>query len=235
MTFRWTDDKLAELDRLWRDPAWSMRDIARLLRTSKNAVAGMGSRRHGPRNLDPASDAPPPGKRARVSPAVALRVPELVALLCADAEAGQTAPSNALLATRLGCGISQVAEIMAAARALGAIRVQSCFNTRRIVAGDGSWRLEPAAPPSIKGAAERAEAANRSQRASAPPSPAPPRTAQAPRCVVLSRAKCCQWPIGEPRTPGFRFCDSPEVLPGKPYCAKHAALAYTRERTEAAA
>lgn len=39
---------------------------------------------------------------------------------------------------------------------------------------------------------------------------------------------CC-WPIGNPGTPTFRFCDRPAPL-GKSYCAEHAALAYTKPR-----
>ena len=39
---------------------------------------------------------------------------------------------------------------------------------------------------------------------------------------------CC-WPIGEPGTPGFRFCDAAAVT-GKPYCDAHAQLAYVRVR-----
>jgi GcrA cell cycle regulator len=52
----------------------------------------------------------------------------------------------------------------------------------------------------------------------APPPPAPRRSAPA----------CC-WPIGEPGTKAFRFCDDLS-LPGKPYCDEHAKLAYVRIR-----
>lgn len=40
-------------------------------------------------------------------------------------------------------------------------------------------------------------------------------------------ANSCRFPIGEPRTAGFRFCDAADVQPGKPYCAACCALAYT--------
>ncbi len=43
--------------------------------------------------------------------------------------------------------------------------------------------------------------------------------------------ECC-WPIGEPGTSSFRFCDGP-ALPGKPYCAAHARLAYVKTRSGA--
>jgi len=45
------------------------------------------------------------------------------------------------------------------------------------------------------------------------------------RSVVDLQANACRWPIGDPREPGFHFCGRP-ALPGKPYCAEHAALAY---------
>jgi GcrA cell cycle regulator len=50
------------------------------------------------------------------------------------------------------------------------------------------------------------------------------------------RLIACCWPIGEPGTKSFRFCDD-ESLPGKPYCGAHAALAYVkvRDRREDAA
>lgn len=49
------------------------------------------------------------------------------------------------------------------------------------------------------------------------------------------RIPCC-WPIGEPGTKSFRFCDGASVA-GKPYCPDHAALAYVkiRDRREEAA
>jgi GcrA cell cycle regulator len=81
--------------------------------------------------------------------------------------------------------------------------------------------------------------------------PAAPETAQLPqpppaqaRIPVLhavarsggSRSIECCWPIGEPGTKSFRFCDAGS-LAGKPYCAEHAQLAYVkvRDRREDAA
>jgi GcrA cell cycle regulator len=65
-----------------------------------------------------------------------------------------------------------------------------------------------------------------------PARPAPPATSfQARR----SSPACC-WPIGEPGTKTFQFCDDTS-LPGKPYCGEHAKLAYVkiRDRREDAA
>lgn len=70
------------------------------------------------------------------------------------------------------------------------------------------------------------------------PRPAPP-----PRPVALpparpysGRVTACCWPIGEPGTPSFRFCDG-DAIPGKPYCGPHAQIAYVkvRDRREDAA
>ncbi len=69
-------------------------------------------------------------------------------------------------------------------------------------------------------------------RAEAAASPSPVRPVPAPR----SRSIACCWPIGEPGTSSFRFCDA-DATSGKPYCAAHASVAYVkvRDRREDAA
>jgi GcrA cell cycle regulator len=52
------------------------------------------------------------------------------------------------------------------------------------------------------------------------------RVAVAPRRI--GSHPCC-WPIGEPGTPAFRFCDAPAPL-GVPYCEEHARRAYKPRR-----
>jgi len=44
-----------------------------------------------------------------------------------------------------------------------------------------------------------------------------------------ARVNPCCWPIGEPGTRSFRFCDV-DAIGGKPYCEDHAAKAYVRVR-----
>ncbi len=99
-----------------------------------------------------------------------------------------------------------------------------------VVAAPPPPRPAPVAPP---------------QPAAAPrPVVAPPPVRQvAPRLVTVppsraygGRIVTCCWPLGEPGTPGFRFCDD-SALQGKPYCEAHAALAYVkvRDRREDAA
>lgn len=46
---------------------------------------------------------------------------------------------------------------------------------------------------------------------------------------TYGRVYPCCWPIGEPGTREFRFCDA-DSMPGKPYCAEHAQLAYVKIR-----
>lgn len=57
------------------------------------------------------------------------------------------------------------------------------------------------------------------------PIPAP---IAAPRPTFTRAAECC-WPSGEPGTRTFRYCGA-NSLPGKPYCDKHAKLAFVKVR-----
>ncbi len=63
--------------------------------------------------------------------------------------------------------------------------------------------------------------------------PAPPIRVVPP---AAGRHTSCCWPLGEPGTRTFRFCDA-DSLPGKPYCGDHAQVAYVkvRDRREEAA
>lgn len=65
--------------------------------------------------------------------------------------------------------------------------------------------------------------------------PTPHQVMSAPIQVRRSAPSCC-WPIGEPGTKTFRFCDDVS-MPSKPYCDEHASLAYVklRDRKEDAA
>lgn len=47
---------------------------------------------------------------------------------------------------------------------------------------------------------------------------------------VFPRAKACCWPIGEPSTKGFRFCEGVPVVRRTSYCEQHARLAYVKTR-----
>ena len=40
----------------------------------------------------------------------------------------------------------------------------------------------------------------------------------------------CAYPTGEPRTPGYRTCDDPHVVPGRSYCPDHMVWCYSNWR-----
>ncbi len=70
----------------------------------------------------------------------------------------------------------------------------------------------------------------------APPPCAPIQLRAVPVPRASARVATCCWPIGDPGTASFRFCDD-GAMASKPYCAQHAALAYVkvRDRREDAA
>lgn len=59
--------------------------------------------------------------------------------------------------------------------------------------------------------------------------------AAAPVVVRRAEAALCCWPIGEPRTREFRYCDAAGVVPGSAYCAEHLALSRDSKRVGDAA
>ncbi len=94
--------------------------------------------------------------------------------------------------------------------------------------------VQPAAPApaAVAVAAEPAP-----QPVAATPRPQPVLRAVAPVAPGRHRSINCCWPIGEPGTKSFRFCDG-DAMQGKPYCAEHAQIAYVKvrdRRDEAAA
>ncbi|HTW27255.1 MAG TPA: GcrA family cell cycle regulator [Acetobacteraceae bacterium] len=104
--------------------------------------------------------------------------------------------------------------------------------------GEGVRRPRPPRPvsgPTLPPlAAMRPAAEMRTVEARPGPMPPRPMPAPPPRPVVVarparSRQPACCWPIGEPGTPSFRFCEA-EAMPAKPYCQEHAALAYVKVR-----
>lgn len=75
--------------------------------------------------------------------------------------------------------------------------------------------------------AAKAEKPAAAPRAPARPKPAISRISD-PEPKKRRGPTCC-WPIGDPGTPGFHFCGA-TPLPGKPYCAEHAQIAYVKLR-----
>jgi GcrA cell cycle regulator len=60
-----------------------------------------------------------------------------------------------------------------------------------------------------------------------PPKAAKPRPLPAVLLRPFGRVICCLWPIGDPGTPGFHFCDDPSAA-GRVYCESHCNIAYIK-------
>lgn len=88
-------------------------------------------------------------------------------------------------------------------------------------------------PTSIAREAKRAAAPVAPQAITPAPSPtpaAPPAAKPLPHRTTIPGVRECQWPIGEPKRPGFHFCGRPDVVAGKPYCEEHYKVAYETTR-----
>ena len=64
--------------------------------------------------------------------------------------------------------------------------------------------------------------------------PTPTKQKVVPRSasVVLGAMHQCCWPIGDPGTPGFKFCCEPVDEVGKSYCEVHRKIAYQPKQRE---
>lgn len=64
------------------------------------------------------------------------------------------------------------------------------------------------------------------------PTPQPQAVRTPSWATATGSVQCCQYPVG-PRLSAVQtyiFCESPDVLPGKPYCRKHARMAYVKPK-----
>ena len=77
--------------------------------------------------------------------------------------------------------------------------------------------------------AQRASPLPRHERIERAAAPTSERRRRSELPVLTGRNSPCCWPIGEPGTQGFRFCEATS-LPGRPYCDEHAGIAYVRPR-----
>jgi len=93
--------------------------------------------------------------------------------------------------------------------------------------GVGTGSLRALAPAPVQERPTPAEASGLT-RAEPTVASVAPRPSVVARGAIGRRIACC-WPIGEPGTPSFRFCDA-DSMPGKPYCDDHARLAYVKVR-----
>jgi len=238
----WTDESIRLLTVYWAD-GLSTAEIGRRLGVSKNAVVGKAHRLELTARPSPIHWDGPPRQRTKPRPSPAPRItgatlpPLESAGPAADRPASGTtqAPIAARLPVEINGARGATALPAAAPPAAGSRQV-------------------PPAPAQIAEVADRAlpaQAKRDGEPAAAPPralkpvqeAPPPRTTAASTRAALqavasrpFGRVVTCCWPIGEPGTRDFHFCDGRSV-PGKPYCEEHAALAYVkvRDRREDAA
>ncbi len=219
----WTDAVILSLRALW-DEGLSTAEIGRRLGVTKNAVVGKAHRLDLPARPSPI--------RRGVAPAAPRRAtgPTLPSMEQPDAappSRGQDERPGSQPAPRAHHhpGDILLSPQPAPARAAGPVPGVVAANSATPVA---------ARTPAAATAPEDGPAAPAS-----PPRLVPVRAAAAVRPAAAPRRQrvvpCC-WPIGEPGTRSFRFCDA-ESMAGKPYCDTHAQLAYVkvRDRREDAA
>lgn len=205
----------ALLEKLW-DEGHSTAEIGRRMHCTKNAVVGAVHRNHLPPRPSPIGPGARLGyNRVRSVPRLAhIPLPSLAELVGASPLPLPTRPSRQESAARAA---ERQTDRVLAEPPIKHIR------TRRI------FPAKPPASPAPVVHHPRAIAITQRAAAELPPPPAPVHVRQP---VPTGSHHVCQWPIGEPGTPGFRFCegvpkppDEPNERP-KPYCLSHCLIAY---------
>ncbi len=188
------------------DEGLSTAEIGRRLGVTKNAVVGKAHRLVLPARPSPIRRSAPVAVAARRATG-----PTLPSMERPDAAERPAEPVVAAAVAQADAGAREVA---AAPPVVQAAPVEVVAAAQPVEADD-----EDVAGPAVRPAAVRAV-----------PSLRPVASPRRLRVVA-----CC-WPIGEPGTRSFRFCDA-ESMAGKPYCDSHAQLAYVkvRDRREDAA
>jgi GcrA cell cycle regulator len=196
----WDEDTIRLLTEFWSQ-GLSTAEIGRRLGVSKNAIVGKAHRLE----LDAR---PSPIRRTLVNPAMDFSVP------CGKM-VGATLPP--LASAQPQSVASEQTQARVAPAVSTPVAPEDSTNVQSLrpapVADPQPAAVIPAAPPAPR-----------------PVMPSLPIQAPALRTMPVRRAvpSCC-WPIGEPGTKTFRFCDDTSVA-GKPYCDEHAKLAYVRIR-----
>jgi len=88
----------------------------------------------------------------------------------------------------------------------------------------------PKLPCLQDGVASSVTAVHRTRSAPVPLAPELPNS-ERPLARPSYKPQTCCWPLGDPATSTFRYCDNASV-PGKPYCEMHCRRAYARRATE---
>ncbi|MFT8777782.1 MAG: GcrA family cell cycle regulator [Gluconacetobacter liquefaciens] len=229
----WTEETIARLRALWQQ-GLSTAEIGRQLSVTKNAVVGKAHRlglqaRPSPIRRPPASaraaepgeavapaSAPAPTPVTAAAAPASVVVPPAVSPVVAAPAPVAVVPS-AVVPPVVAPVVPVAPRVAEAAPVVSPVRQQAEPAPQAPVRAEREPVVEVAPPPPV-----------------AAPSVSRPETPRAPLRAVSSPAprrsglSCC-WPLGDPGTPGFHFCGATPV-PGKPYCAEHAQLAYVKLR-----
>ncbi len=209
----WNDETIARLRALWAE-GHSTAEIGRRMGVSKNAVVGKAHRLNLSARPSPIRrDANAAGARAPTPRRVT--GPTLPPMDQAQAHVG-TAPSPT------DQGEEPVAAMTAA----------QSDSSRPDASQPDPGRSDASLSDSLPSVSAGPVPAGKVREAVRPAAPVSERVALAPVRAVQprpSRTVSCCWPIGEPGTKSFRFCDA-AAAGGKPYCGEHAAVAYVKVR-----
>ncbi|MBO1359078.1 GcrA cell cycle regulator [Acetobacter sacchari] len=248
----WTEETIARLKELW-EQGLSTAEIGRQIGITKNAVVGKAHRLGLPARPSPIRR--PGGKSASakaadvekssapaertVAAAEVVAEPSVSVVTTAPAPAAVSV-ENALappIAAEPIQEASPAAEVAEAVLVVETTQVSIAAET--VMEAPRSAAAAPVKAAEARPAASSPATANAVSREQvATPSPVPVKAA-APRAAFRNvvnppaesrrRGPSCCWPLGDPGTPGFRFCGA-APLAGKPYCAEHASLAYVKLR-----
>lgn len=152
----------------------------------------------------------------------------LVTALYPDTDLGDL---HSRLSALPGPAIGSPGSIVKKAAKLGAFRSAAWMDTQNKRRERPNMALDPAPSPAPRPATHRPAHDFGHFFEAAGEAPRPHRIAPMPQVMSrsLGRVITCQWPIGEPGTRDFHFCDVPSE-PARPYCEDHLKVAYVRVR-----
>jgi GcrA cell cycle regulator len=258
----WTEESIRLLTAFWAD-GLSTAEIGRRLGVSKNAVVGKAHRLELTARPSPIHWDGPPRQRSKPRPGTPPRLtggtlPPLESTAPGSQPAGEHAasgPPAAVFAARTAAATDRPVGATARPDAAPTVALRPSAPGSASTSGAAD-RAVPAdakraaaavaaSPPAVPDPAPASspESASRAALKPVPETPPARTTAGSTRAALqavasrpFGRVVTCCWPIGEPGTRDFHFCDGRSV-PGKPYCEEHAALAYVkvRDRREDAA
>jgi GcrA cell cycle regulator len=232
----WDEETIRLLREFWAE-GLSTAEIGRRLGTSKNAIVGKAHRLDLQARPSPIRREPPKlvtvggktvtdGSHATLPPLPSTVASNMVAT--DSAELGTAAPGAASTPASPPLRIVPPQPRPASLADSGTAPGGASRPTQAATPGTSAAPSLPPSPGTQAGSAGAPAPARSTPASPVAPSVSSAALSSASFQVRRTSVACC-WPIGEPGTKGFRFCDEVSV-PGKPYCEEHVKLAYVRIR-----